>query len=305
MQMHSGNQKRRGFRYSTASPLLIAGDLERWRSASRIPDPRGISCLMEMNRKVSKKLDFESLKERGDNFFVEYSPPGPGMLFATLSVTYIVDVTVDKVINELECQNRKWIERYPVPLMASAFDKLGDLIDLSHVKKTSHLTTLIVNNEIDDRWELLKDEVFPQHVLDSQFLLSTYSDINFRTQSEINLSVDKEAKSMRHFKKLLIFWAVFIPALISILEFISPTWVAIIALAYSLWKAYQHWRLMTGRANKSEKDMAKEEEERKMKHHHYHCELNPDGFLRLKIENFKRSSEENVRNEFNSLPNRN
>lgn len=131
--------------------------------------------------------------------------------------------------------------------------------------------------------------------------MDTYSDIKYRTQSEVNEAALKKANSMKHFRMLLIVWAVFIPAIIAVLGFLSPMWIAALALAYSLWKAFQQWRLMTGRAKKSKKDIAKDEEDLRMKHHHYHCELNPDGFLRLKIENFNHKAEEYVRNEFNSI----
>jgi hypothetical protein len=38
-----------------------------------------------------------------------------------------------------------------------------------------------------------------------------------------------------------------------------------------------------------------------MRHHHYHCERNPEGFLRLKQENVERESREEIQREANSL----
>ena len=251
--------------------------------------------------RVTERIYFDSVKERGDTFFVKYSPPNPGVSFATLSITYSVVVNINDVIVELESQAKKWIDKYPVPVMVSAFDKFGNLMNLDKVKGSSHLIAFRQKGEIENHWKLLKDSEIPQDALNVQFLLSTYSDINSRTQSEVEKAALKKAKSMNHIKVILIVWAVFIPALIAILEFFSPVWVAALALAYSLWKAFQQWRLMTGRRNKSEKDIAKEKEDLRMRHHHYHCEQNPDSFLRLKLENFNRNAKERVRNEFNSI----
>jgi len=38
-----------------------------------------------------------------------------------------------------------------------------------------------------------------------------------------------------------------------------------------------------------------------MEHYHYHCERNPEGFLRLKLENFEREEREQIQNEAKAL----
>ncbi len=179
--------------------------------------------------------------------------------------------------------------------MASAFDKAGDLISLSQIRSTSHLTTVIKNNKAEEHWRMLNDREFPDGALDCNFLLKTYSDISFRTQSEIKKKLYKEYNHKKRLKMLIIIWAVIIPASISILEFFSPTWVAVLAIIYSLWKSYKKWRLMTGRDDKSEKNKAKEKKEQKMRHHDYHCDLNPEGFQKLKMENFNTSIKRNIK----------
>lgn len=45
----------------------------------------------------------------------------------------------------------------------------------------------------------------------------------------------------------------------------------------------------------------KGEKQRKMDHYFYHCERNPDGFARLKIENFEKDAGERVRAEAAAL----
>ena len=251
---------------------------------------------------MTERLYFESIKEKHDTFFLKYHPPMSNVPFATLHITYLDTVKTGDVIANLERQARLWAERYPVPVMASAFDKYGDLISFDSEKNSSHLTVIERDGRLESYWRLLEDTEFPEEVLDMKFLLSVYEDIGCRTQTEVTAAAYESFKPMRQYKIVLLIWAVFIPALIATLEFFSPTWLAAIALSYSLWKAYQQWLLMTGRKKKTDTEITKEEEELKMRHHHYHCEQNPDAFLRMKIENFKRDAKARVEDEFDSLP---
>ncbi len=118
--------------------------------------------------------------------------------------------------------------------MANAFDKNGVLIDLSKIRYTSNLTTVIKNSKVEEHWRMLNDREFPDGVLDCNFLLKTYSDISFETQSEIKKKLYKESQHKKRLKMFIIIWAAIIPAFISILEFFSPTWVAGLAIIYSL-----------------------------------------------------------------------
>lgn len=38
-----------------------------------------------------------------------------------------------------------------------------------------------------------------------------------------------------------------------------------------------------------------------MRHHHYHCKRNPDGFMRLKVENIEREEIDRIREEFQEI----
>lgn len=251
---------------------------------------------------MNSKVFFDSIKEKHDTFFVEYRPPLHDFPFATLHVTYLCDVQPEQIRRDLEKHARKWVDRYPVSLMASAFDDHGRVIDLKIEDRKSYLIALKNGSSFEMHWESVPDSAFPTDVLDTEYLLSIYSDIKYRTQEEVKQSAIKSLKPMRRLKVLILVWAVFIPALITILGFFSPTWVAVIALIYSLWQAYQKYLLMTGRKKKSEAEIEKEREELRMKHHHYHCEKNPDGFIRLRNENFKADARDRIKNEFEALP---
>jgi predicted RNA-binding protein with RPS1 domain len=70
---------------------------------------------------------------------------------------------------------------------------------------------------------------------------------------------------------------------------------------YSLYKAVEKALRLTGKWPKSKAEVQKEAEETRMRHHHYHSERNPEGFERLKLENFERWTREEVRAEAQSL----
>ncbi|HIF9206408.1 TPA: hypothetical protein ACX6QK_003798, partial [Photobacterium damselae] len=50
-----------------------------------------------------------------------------------------------------------------------------------------------------------------------------------------------------------------------------------------------------GKKSKSQKELDEEKENLQKEHHHYHCKLNPDSFLKLKCENFKKERLERER----------
>lgn len=244
---------------------------------------------------------FDSVKEKGEDCIIEYAPPLSDMPFATLTIIYVKEVPEKKVIADLKKQSEIWVKRYPVSLMASAFNKQDALIHLPSKKDSAHLTTLVKGKSVETHWELLTNDKFPEQAFENDSLIATYPDLGHRTQREINADIEKEAKYMRVAKLLILTWAVFIPATISIILFFSPMWVGAIALVYSLWKAYQKWKEMTGRKKKTEKELSKERDEFQKEHHHYHCKQNPEGFEKLKLENFKKSTEEDLMDEFESL----
>lgn len=66
--------------------------------------------------------------------------------------------------------------------------------------------------------------------------------------------------------------------------------VATLAFCYSLYKILKRYLELKGFKTKRQRE--KNEIERKMKHYYYHCERNPEGFLRLKAENFRKWEEE-------------
>lgn len=252
---------------------------------------------------TEEKLFFSSTKEIREKYFVEYSPPHHGYRFATLSLTYTENVELAQVAKEIESEGYLWLQKYPIPVMVSAFDEAGSLIHLDEVRPESHFTCFYGrdNRSIEGYWELLRDEAIPGQALNREYLLEVYSGFKKRSSSEIKAEVEQGAKKNRLGMRIIFLWLVVVPAILAIVEFFAPQWLAVLVLLYSLSMAVVKGLKMKGKIKKSKAELAKEMELQDMRHHHYHCKSNPEGFLRLKTENFDRMAREGVKKEAEAL----
>ena len=105
-------------------------------------------------------------------------------------------------------------------------------------------------------------------------------------------------------KIILAVWLAAIPAGWAIIEYLGSEWLAIAVLLYSLWQAFRTARKLFWRVEPSKSEKEKAEKELKMRHYFYHCERNPEGFTRLKIENFEREAKERTLKEVEALRNK-
>lgn len=249
-----------------------------------------------------EKLFFTCLKEDRGPYFVEYCPPNPSTRFAVLQVVTPSEATARDVAGWMEAELKHWLDRYPVPVMVSAFDKDGSLFDLSAVRPCDHLIGYLEQRRMQPLlfWELLNDNELPADALQVEYLKSVYASVPYKTADELRVATERDAHKLRQGRVIIVAWLVVVPALIAILGWASP-FVSLLALIYSLYQAAVKWLKLTGRWKKSKRELAKEAEERAMRHHHYHCVRNPEGFLRLKQENIKRDERESIQEEANTL----
>jgi hypothetical protein len=61
------------------------------------------------------------------------------------------------------------------------------------------------------------------------------------------------------------------------------------------------WLKLAGYLKPSAIEKKRAEEQLKKDHYHYHCEKNPEGFMKLKIENFDREAKERTNAEMKEL----
>jgi len=202
----------------------------------------------------------------------------------------------------MEAELEHWLRRYSIPIMVSAFDRKGDLVRLENSRGCDHLIGYLdgKTHEVVRAWRLVKNEELPSDALNKSYLREIYSDIPFRTKPQLREAAQEEAKRLRVGWWVVFIWAAVVPAAVAILEWWSD-WLGVVVVFYSLWKALEKALRLMGKWSKSKAEVEKEAEETRMRHHHYHCERNPEGFERLKIENFERWEHEQIQKEAQSL----
>lgn len=249
---------------------------------------------------------WDTIKESRDGYFVEYVPPRSDMWLATLAVVIVANQTHLAIATILEAEFLQWAKRYPVPLMASACNDTEDLINLSDVRPYNHLCGYYdpsMDNLVME-WRGLGNKEFPEDIKQEDHLKQVYSGLPQRSQQQIKLEVELRAQQMRYAKRMLIFlsfiWFLVVPAII---EFLGEkyTWFATLLLFILFGKATLKWLKLAGYLKQSAKEKREAEKQLKMRHYFYHCERNPEGFMKLKSENFDREAKERVLKEMESL----
>jgi hypothetical protein len=251
----------------------------------------------------TEQLFFETTKEDRGWYFVEYRPPLPGYQFATLSVVALeVGRAREDIAATMEAELVIWLERYPIPIMVSAFDDTGSVIGLSNHQPCDHLIGYIdtKTNQVVRHWRLLTNDELPRDALNVSYLRKIYADIPFKTKQELRAQAFEKAKQLRFGWWIVFVWAVVVPAGVAVLEWWSD-WLGLVVLVYSLYKAVEKALRLLGKWPKSKAELQKEVEEARMRHHHYHCERNPEGFERLKLENFEKWAREDIEKEAQAL----
>jgi hypothetical protein len=270
-----------------------------------VPAPLTSALAVIMGSPVPEadQLFFEATKEDRGWCFVEYHPPISGYQFATLQVVVLETTkTTEDVAATMEAELVIWLERYPVPIRVSAFDDSGSVIGLKGYRPCNHLVGFIDANtkKVVREWRLLTSDELPKDALDVSYLRKIYEGIPFKTKQQLREGALKKAKRLRLGWWIVFVWAVVVPAGVAILEWWS-NWLGVVVLIYSLHKAIEKALRLMGRWPKSKAEVQKEAEEARMRHHHYHCERNPEGFERLKLENLKRWAHEDIQKEAHAL----
>ncbi len=241
---------------------------------------------------------FDVLKESRTEYFVKYSPPSPGYRFATIAVTFTAEATPESAVQAIGTETNYWLGRFPIPVMVTAFDLDGELMNLKDVRPESHLMAFHDSDgNVEQHWRLLANDEIPDNALDTAYLLDTYTEVPYRTSSDLEKGASTYLRQLRRGWYVVFAWAVVVPAIVAIAGFLSPLWLSALVLAYSLFKAFAKAMKLLGKWKKSPQEVKEEEDHRRARHHHYHCEQNPEGFMRLKLENFERWEREEIQRE--------
>ena len=242
------------------------------------------------------KLAFQSIKEHRGNYFVSYAPARAGDYFAGLSVVFLKRAELSEIAEIMQQECREWTQRYPVSLMVSAFDDADRLISLQAARACDHVIGILDNGKVEYHWKLLNNGDFPNGPLLEPQLREIYRDVSSTTGAERRQKAIQHAKTVRMGLFVIAMWGVAIPVTVALIGFAHPV-LGVAIIAFSVGKAVLHALKTLGYIRRSKRDRQQEEDERRMRHHHYHCEQNPDGFSRLKIENFQREAREETHKE--------
>lgn len=251
---------------------------------------------------MAERLYFNEIKEHRGSYFVEYHPPISDAAFATLNLVFSTEIGTGQVAGFMKAELRHWLQRYPVPLMAWAWDNAENMITPEGQGENCLVGWPIPDTtEVGQSWNIDDLTSFLETAPPHPDWRKIYGDVPFRTDAQVKADADQSLgerrKQVRILKIFFVLWLAIIPAAFATFEFLGPQWLGAIVLIYSLWKAWRAGVKIWGRAKPSRREEEKAEKQRKIDHYYYHCERNPDGFLRLKLENFEKDATERVKNE--------
>lgn len=235
------------------------------------------------------EVRYETIKEARDWYYVEYSPPISDFLFAILNLTIEQGAAPAKVAAAMESEARAWSARFPVPVMVTAFSLDEDRIRLEGVRPDDWLAAWPGENGIELHWRLVENGEMPDTAKDKARMRQLFAGVPHKTGAQIRADYVRHKKQVKAGWRLVFVWAVVVPLAVAVLEWWSDL-LGLVVLAFAFIKAAVKALRLMGKWPKSEREEEKEALDLKMRHHHYHCERNPEGFERLKAENFRKEA---------------
>lgn len=247
------------------------------------------------------EIRYESIKEGRSWYYVVYSPPLLDYLFASLYLTIEQEAPPGSVAALMETEAREWVSRYPLPVMVTALTLDEDRVKLDGARPCDHLFAWPgANGDVEMHWRLVPNGELPTTAKDKAYIHQLFVKVPHRTGAEIRAAALRYARQAKAGWWLVLVWAVVVPLAVAVLEWWSDL-LGLVVLAFAFTKAGVKALRLSGKLPRSASEKEKEALDLRMRHHHYHCELNPEGFARLKAENFRKEAMERTRAEAASL----
>jgi hypothetical protein len=247
------------------------------------------------------------VKERRDTYYVTYQPADSRLPYAILNLVYPKTVPDgEQVAEQMKQEMTLWLSRFPVPVIVSAFDAADNCLEVHADASNSQLIGFVdpLTSKVVIRWGTFSERELPADQSTPEYLANIYDKVPFRSKAQVRQQVEEKAaqfrRGLRLFRIASVFW-VGIPLLIEIVS-LGVNWIGYALWSISVSIGLFKFAKVIGWIRPSQRQIATDEEMRKMKHYFYHCERNPAGFERLKIENFERDALQETQNEFDSLP---
>lgn len=241
---------------------------------------------------ILRERIYNDISEQRESYQVTYFPINlQNYNFATLHLIFEKLIDSEEIAKLIEIEFNIWINKFSAPIMVTAFSKEDDqVISLIPNKKSNNLLGYVENNNIILSWD--KSAItFPNEYYNSDATDNIYKDLKYTTREskeDVAKKYIKGKKMIKNFFDLASFIWLLVSISILLLGFVLGfvnIIIGIIALLYSLYMTIRKYFKFKGYYTSKEK--AENEKQERMKHYYHHCELNPEGFLKLKIENFR------------------
>lgn len=257
---------------------------------------------MSLIKEIWRPYIWQEIKENRDGYFVSYNPINlKSYNFAMLNLVFTTNSSTGTISSLMETELDYWINRYPLPIMISAFDYKGNKIALDD-KPNSELLGYFdkKSDQVIKSWNRI-DKDFPSFT--DEEIYSIYKGLKYETIEQKEKKRDSSIKEHIKIKKGFFFiyltfviWAI-ISFIIAYLGW-QNYWIGMAAFLYSTYKAIRRLKEIF---RPTKKNREENEKKRKMEFYYQQCELNPEGFQRLKAENFERDIIKEVQGEKTEL----
>jgi len=248
------------------------------------------------------EVAYQSIRSLNDNYLLEYSPPNKHLPYSSIQITLRKPLPPNLVAELIESEVHKWIAKFPITTMVAAFHPNDDCYDLTEVRASSLYVCYFDKAEtlLKATWEREVKEpaevYFPQGDPKGYFAHLAITK-KFNPEKERN----KLRKQVRFMKFTVLIWFAIIPAAYEIANYLGPKWLSLLVCIYGLFKAAKTGLKTWGILHPTSAEIAKRKVEEKKNHYYYHCERNPQGFLRIKGENFDKDAENKFSSEIDLL----
>jgi hypothetical protein len=156
------------------------------------------------------------------------------------------------------------------------------------------------DNKLRLCWASVTEEEIPDLTLDPKYLDNLYSDLDFKTYAELDTERQKRRKGIIRGRFLIFIWLIAIPIVVLVFEF-SNDWLSAFIFLYSVSKGIETWLDTWGKLQKSKREIEEEEKERLKNYYYHHCQMNPEGFQRLMLENLDKMAKDRITKEAEAL----
>lgn len=256
---------------------------------------------------MQEKIYFDTVKTSADGYMVDYSPDYQGNR-ALLILSFMNNQSKAEMARIMEQELMRWVEKYPIMTQVLACDESDSAVEVKDFDSYGLLWWINPKTKQSyTTWEALETPNYP--IADfTDTWGKIFKEISFRTQAQVKEDADKLAKQKRKeyrvFRFIMLIWLFVIPATWIVIQQFGPEWIGWAVSTYAVYKLLLELKKMY--FSKSGKpETPEQKEKREMEHHHYHCKLNPDGFAKLRSENFRKEIRKQTRNEYETRKTKN